>query len=60
MRRLKVVTSANALPSLGGGCWRGLASYFLKTLLWQGRGLLLISGAVNAIFLTQDPIPRHR
>lgn len=41
------------------GCLTGLASYFLKTLLWQGGGLLLISGAVNATFLIQDPIPRH-
>lgn len=48
-------------------CSRSLAAaplphprpHFLRTLMWQGGGIVFISGAVNHIFLPQDPIPRH-
>ena len=67
MLRLKVVASENALPSLGGGLFKEPRRcppphprpHFLRTLMWQGGGIVFISGAVNDIFLPQDPIPRH-
>lgn len=62
VRGLKVVASANALPSLGGGLREGPRSpppvpHFLRTLIRQGGGIFFSSAAVSDIFLTQGPTP---
>lgn len=64
MLRLKVVASENALPSLGGGLFQEPMPPPLPPPLSEnphgaGGSILFIYGAVNDIFLPQDPTPRH-